>query len=1118
MITGRISKIQMRLKQHLKIMVFGLLFGILSIVGMTTLLPADNTYATEATETTQDTQTTTDAQASVEASKVEKKASCENTLGAISWLVCPTTGTISKAVDWLYEKVEQILIIDPIKIEDGQPIYEIWKYMRGITNIIFVIFFLIVIYSQVTGMGISNYGIKKALPKLIVVAILVNLSFIICTLAVDLSNIAGNGLKSVFDSIAESTMATTNTANASHFSLTQIYTAIGGGGLLAVGAGAIAVETGAIWMLIPMVLGALVSVVAGLITIALRQAVITLLVMISPLAVVAYMLPNTEVWFKKWKDLFIKMLIFYPVFSLLFGASSLAGWAIIASSDNLFGIILGVAVQIFPLFFSVNLMKMSGTFLSTVNSKVNSMLSKPVGAITPWADSHRQLQKQRYLAQRNVYTPSLYLMQYLSNRKIAREAEIAEHAATVKNRGLAWGANKHYKDGVPTKKGERAYEEQARNIRYQRDQLRHKNNMDKGFGYLAKEGTTLRSRLDKLDEETVRESDQLYAESVRGEKIEYDNAVGRYNRMEDAMNAKLDSDNAYTIDATTGEKIPRKDYHRHFEDKKAEKAAFDRYNEINKIMEGNAVDVQYVMASAAQGYDTQRKIVETKMQKFYEMTPSSKDLKLRLDMLAQSKDAAVNIDSIVSGLRILNQRGDTDLIQNVLDDILRNGVTLGTHASQALASFTMFEVKDTDPMIRRYGKYINLETANVFASNKRKKMQIDFDEYIKGYHIEPDGSIMYAKKPMVTLLEGTPFDNIERTALSNMDDRIKLAYTDENGKLDIDGWLKKREEVQNAIGPQFISASTKYLSGSEQLKAAVKFLTGYGYSQAKNEDGSIKTDENGNVVYEWEATWDTDSDFANDKDKVRKYFRRKTEQYFKDQTPSQILGLRSDYRDPAMEHLADAYLDSTPENEEEARKKAEYERQLSEIQTRYGDKSPEEAKKLREADIKKLKMAMAGEEVRKILRQSGKLVQIYRTRRSGAANNAKDWMRGWLNLDDEILINQELERNNKQRKAEYDAAHASDPDADDSTRVGGFTDSDRAFFAAEVEKMWEDWRDVDDEEKFYEESADYVRRTLGDIGDVILKKYEEYVKNHPNVDPHDLMEYLKSLLMDPNNY
>ena len=1116
MITERISKIQMRLKQHLKIMVFGLLFGIISIIAPTVIAPVNEAYAVESSETTE---TASDSNASIEAARSEKKASCENTLGSISWLVCPTTGTISKAVDWLYDKVEEILIIDPIKIEDGQPIYEIWKYMRGITNIVFVIFFLIVIYSQVTGMGISNYGVKKILPKLIVVAILVNLSFIICSLAVDLSNIAGNSLKGVFDSITQSTMATTNATNATHFSLTEIYTAIGGGGLLAVGAGAIAVETGAIWMLIPMVFGALVSVVAGLITIALRQAVITLLVMVSPLAVVAYMLPNTEGWFRKWKDLFIKMLVFYPMFSLLFGASSLAGWAIISSADSLFGVILGVAVQIFPLFFSVSLMKMSGTFLSNVNSRISRMLSRPVGATAGWADSHRQLQRQRFLSTRNVYTPSLKLMQFMSDRKIAREAETAEHATTVKNRGLAYGAKRNYdKDGVPTKRGIRAYDEQAQNIRYGREQLRHKNNMNKGFGYLAKEGTRQRAILDKLDSETVQEADASYAESVRGEKIEYDNAVGRYNRMEDAMNAKLDSDNAYTIDAETGKKIPRKDYHRHFEDKKSEKAAFDRYNTISGIMEGNAVDVQYVMASAAQGYDTQRKVLETKMQKFYEMTPSSKDLKLRLDMIAQSKDAAKNIDAIVSGLRILNQRGDTDLIQNVLDDVLRNGLTLGTHASQAVASFTMFEVKDTDPMIRRYGKYINLETANVFASNKRKKMQIDFDEYIKGYHTEPDGTIMYAKKPMVTLLEGTPFDNIERTALSNMDDRIKLAYTDKDGKLDVDAWLKKREEVQNAIGPQFISASTKYLSGSEQLKAAVKFLTGYGYSQAKNDDGSIKTDEDGNVVYVWEATWDTDKDFVNDKDKVRKYFRRKTEQYFKDQTPSQILGLRSDYRDPAMEHLADAYLDSTPESEEEASKKADYEKRLSEIQTRYGDKSPEEAKKLREADIKKLKMEMAGEEVRKILRQSGKLAQIYRTRRSGAANNAKDWMRGWLNLDDEILINKELERNNRQKKAEYDAAHADDPEADEGTRVGGFTDSDRAFFAAEVEKMWEEWNDIEDEAKFYDASVEFVKHTLKDVGEVILKKYAEYAKNNPNADARDLMEYLKSLLLDPDNY
>ena len=151
-------------------------------------------------------------------------------------------------------------------------------------------------------------------------------------------------------------------------------------------------------MLIPVVLGALVAVASGLITIALRQAVVALLIMISPLAIVAYMLPNTEDLFKKWKKLLTQMLVFYPMFSLLFGASSLAGWAIIASAKDGFGLLLGVAVQIFPLFFSWSLRKMSGTFLSTINGKIQSLAARPLAANRAWADSQRQLTKQRNLA------------------------------------------------------------------------------------------------------------------------------------------------------------------------------------------------------------------------------------------------------------------------------------------------------------------------------------------------------------------------------------------------------------------------------------------------------------------------------------------------------------------------------------------------------------------------------------------------------------------------------------------------------------------------------------------------------------------------------------------------
>lgn len=61
--------------------------------------------------------------------------------------------------------------------------------MQSIANAAFIVAFLIVIYSQLTSVGISNYGIKKLVPRVVIAAIFVNLSFVICALMIDLSNI-----------------------------------------------------------------------------------------------------------------------------------------------------------------------------------------------------------------------------------------------------------------------------------------------------------------------------------------------------------------------------------------------------------------------------------------------------------------------------------------------------------------------------------------------------------------------------------------------------------------------------------------------------------------------------------------------------------------------------------------------------------------------------------------------------------------------------------------------------------------------------------------------------------------------------------------------------------------
>ena len=312
--------IKKRLKSGLVKFVFGVFLVMMGLIGGVTGVVGGNmpVYAEPVPQATTDdvTQptpaTNEDDQASNQTSQnVAHGDSCQSSLGAIGWLVCPTTGKIAEAVDWLYDKIENILVINPVPAEDGSPIFEIWKYCRGITNIVFIIFLLVVIYSQITGLGISNYGIKKTLPKLIVAAVMVNLSFLICSLAVDLSNVIGNGVRGVFTSIAESAVAGGASGIAAGGDLTRemkmsyagMYGSLAGSAALAVGAGAIAIESGAIWMLIPTVLGAIVAVATGLITIALRQAVVALLIMVSPLAMVANILPNTEQWFKKWKDL-----------------------------------------------------------------------------------------------------------------------------------------------------------------------------------------------------------------------------------------------------------------------------------------------------------------------------------------------------------------------------------------------------------------------------------------------------------------------------------------------------------------------------------------------------------------------------------------------------------------------------------------------------------------------------------------------------------------------------------------------------------------------------------------------------------------------------------------------
>ncbi len=357
---------------------------------------------------------------------------CTEEAGNLGWIICPSTGVIAKITDQLYNLISDFLVVEPLTMDGTSPIYQVWKYARSLTNIVFVIFLVIIIYSQLTGLGLNNYSVKRTLPRLIITVILVNLSFLICSLAVDVSNILGASLRNTFVSIQESLITSGVDLASANISISSVLTAVVSGGTIA---GFVISATGAsFWMLVPLLVSGLIAVATGLITVATRQAVIALLIMIAPLAFVLYLLPNTEKWFTQWKNLLTRMLVFFPMFSLLFGASQLTGLALIASASNSFGIILGVAVQILPLFLSWSLMKMSGTFLSTINSGLRKALSPLQRATSSYANEHAEQFRQNHISKSEA--SGARLRRYLDSRRALRLEDTKNSTDIRTNRAL----------------------------------------------------------------------------------------------------------------------------------------------------------------------------------------------------------------------------------------------------------------------------------------------------------------------------------------------------------------------------------------------------------------------------------------------------------------------------------------------------------------------------------------------------------------------------------------------------------------------------------------------------------------------------------------------------------
>lgn len=330
-----------------------------------------------------------------DSSECGTKVVCTSSIQGIGWLVCPAINFMAEMSDWAYSFLASQFLSVNVDLVAG--VRDSWAKFRDIANIAFVIALLIVIYSQVTSVGISNYGIKKMLPKIVVAAILVNISYDICRIAVDLSNILGYGIAKFFDNnfgfieVAENNSALDSLGNGLF---------IAG----AIGAAVAGVVGIAMAVSVPVVLSAILALGLMVLILLAREALIILLIAIAPLAFVAYLLPNTEQWYKKWVKLFSTLLLLFPIIGVVFGASKLAatillnvGAARSASGEaDVMTQVLAVGVMTVPFFVVPGLLKGALNAAGSVGAKLSGIADKAGKAATSAGEKNLKSRSQIY--------------------------------------------------------------------------------------------------------------------------------------------------------------------------------------------------------------------------------------------------------------------------------------------------------------------------------------------------------------------------------------------------------------------------------------------------------------------------------------------------------------------------------------------------------------------------------------------------------------------------------------------------------------------------------------------------------------------------------------------------
>ena len=343
---------------------------------------------------------------------------------SLSWLMCPVLEAADSVAGYLYEEFEQMLSFT-IDEDLGDPasqnkVRTTWSLIKNVASAGVVIVMLVMIISQaIGGSWFDAYTVRKMLPRLIVATIAIQLSWPIFAWVVNLFDDIGNGIASFmfapFGGREElqlgSVLANAGISGAEAAAINWL--------ILLPALGFLAVA--ALPTVLVMALSALVALGVAYFTLILREIIIIMCLILAPLALLAWVLPGTQRYWKLWWDNFLKMLAMFPLAIALIASGRI--FAYVAGTqqdtedvDELISLII-ICVGFFgPLFLLPRTFKWGGAALGLAYNAINSAGQRGIRAWEPAVKGYTERKQGQWANEYDVSAPAFE--RDLTRRKI----------------------------------------------------------------------------------------------------------------------------------------------------------------------------------------------------------------------------------------------------------------------------------------------------------------------------------------------------------------------------------------------------------------------------------------------------------------------------------------------------------------------------------------------------------------------------------------------------------------------------------------------------------------------------------------------------------------------------